>query len=134
MGVVILDMFKNQVLLAVIISWFAAQTIKVVIYKDIRKYVAFGGMPSAHTAVVTCMGWMIGRVEGFDSPIFAMAAVVFAIVVAEVIGIRGAIMKFMKDVNKKLGITHSSRMNHTFSEVLVGFVIGTVVAFLFPLK
>ncbi len=47
-----------------------------------------GGMPSSHSALVCSSGMMMGFTEGFDSVLFAAAAVFAAIVMYDAIKVR----------------------------------------------
>ena len=40
---------------------------------NFKRVLGAGGMPSSHSAVVTATATMIGKSQGFDSPIFALA-------------------------------------------------------------
>ena len=58
---IINDLLNNFTFVAVVIAWFLAQAIKVVIYRFEEKkwnlwhFFEAGGMPSAHSASVTCV-------------------------------------------------------------------------------
>ena len=59
-------------------AWFVAQFLKVIINLIRKKEVSFsymysqGGMPSAHTAVMTALATTIAVLYGLNSPLFAM--------------------------------------------------------------
>ncbi|MGB3985359.1 MAG: divergent PAP2 family protein, partial [Limnochordia bacterium] len=69
-----------------VVAWAIAQLTKTIIFAikerrlDFRRLVGTGGMPSSHTTFVTALATGVGLVEGFDTPIFALAAA-FALVV-----------------------------------------------------
>ncbi|MCS7003515.1 MAG: divergent PAP2 family protein, partial [Dehalococcoidia bacterium] len=75
-------------------AWILAQSLKVVwILVTERRlrprvFVRAGGMPSSHSAVVTALVTTIGRLLGLDSPLFAIAFFLAAIVMYDASGVR----------------------------------------------
>jgi acid phosphatase family membrane protein YuiD len=138
---------KNEIFMATIYAWVIAQTIKVslgVIYQkrfDFRWLIGTGGMPSTHTAGACCLATATGLKLGFDSIYFAIAAS-FALVVmfdAQVIrrtaGKQARILnKIMEDIYWQ-GRIQENRLReligHTPVEVIAGFLLGVIVAFIF---
>lgn len=96
-----------------------------------------GGMPSSHSAVVTTLATMIGKQEGVDSPIFALALIFSFIVMYDAAGVRRAAGKQASLLNKIIqtpglsSIEVSERLvevlGHTPTQVIVGAIIGIVV-------
>ncbi len=86
--------FQNHVLLTGLTGWLIAQLLKTPI--DFLKsrhwnwalFFAAGGMPSSHSALVTCTAMAAGLYYGFDSPVFAVATTLAMIVVYDATGIR----------------------------------------------
>mgnify|MGYP003335486571 CR=1 FL=1 len=72
-------LFSNACFLSAAIAWFTAQVLKTLIHLFVtKKFVAerlvgTGGMPSSHSAIVTCISAMIGKNEGFNSAILTGA-------------------------------------------------------------
>ncbi|WP_228288209.1 divergent PAP2 family protein [Thermosipho ferrireducens] len=114
-----LALLKNMPLIAAALAFFFAQMIKVVIYRDLRVFGRYGGMPSAHVATVSALAWATGRVTGFDSPITAVAGILLSVVAADAVGLR-------RKVDPNSG--------HTLMEAVVGFALGMLVAYLLPVK
>ena len=76
----------NKYLYVPFFVWLCIQTFKV-IYDlvttkkfNFKRIIGAGGMPSSHSAVVTCLATLVGKAEGTDSIMFAMATI-FALVV-----------------------------------------------------
>lgn len=109
-----LELFKNIPFLSSLFGFLLAQFVKVIIYKDFRVFGRYGGMPSAHVATTSALAWSVGYVEGFSSPVTAVAAIFLSIVTADAVGLRRNV-----DPNK----------GHTIIEVLYGFLLGWLVAF-----
>ncbi len=88
------DLAVNHVLFAALIGWFSAQALKIPIYYfvehkwDFHRFYGSGGMPSSHSAFVVATALMIGSLEGFSTPIFALADVLAMIVMYDASGVR----------------------------------------------
>jgi len=111
----IMGLLHNLAFISAFASFLAAQILKVIIYKDFRVFGRYGGMPSAHVATTSALAWSVGYITGFDSPMTAMAAIFLAITTCDAVGLRRSI-----DPNK----------GHTLMEVIYGFLLGWLVAFL----
>ncbi|MGB9614562.1 MAG: divergent PAP2 family protein [Fervidobacterium sp.] len=109
----ILELSQNVPFVSAFFGFLAAQILKVIIYKDIRVFGRYGGMPSAHVATTSALAWTVGYIEGFRSPITAVAAIFLAITTADAVGLRRNV-----DPNK----------GHTLMEVIYGFLLGWIVA------
>ena len=104
---------------------------------NFKRILGAGGMPSSHSAVVTSAATMIGKSEGFDSPIFALAVIFACVVMYDAAGIRRAAGKQAKLLNKLIetpGLTNIQVqeklvevLGHTPIQVLIGAIIGVIV-------
>jgi len=105
-----------------------------------------GGMPSSHSALLTgtaaCLGWQ----QGFDSPLFALAATLCFVVLYDAAGVRRAAGLTAARVNALPQALWASpaaageadtpvplkplkeNLGHTRLEVLVGSLMGPLVA------
>jgi len=97
-----------------------------------------GGMPSAHSALVTALSVAVGLTDGFNSPI-AMIAVGFAtITIADAVSLRRAAGEQAKLLNRIVERLNESapfeaerlqeRLGHKRREVLGGILFGIAVA------
>lgn len=77
------------------------------------------GMPSSHAALFAALTLTIGRYSGFDSGIFALAAVFSLVYLSD-------IMLIYKLVSTKLN-SLKGLIDHSPSEVIVGILIGIAV-------
>lgn len=140
----VFSVFQNKVFLATLIAWVFAQTIKILINSvkekrfNFRWLVSTGGMPSAHSAGVMSLATAVGIQEGFDSTVF-IATLIFALVIAfDAQGVRRAtgqqaeiLNKIMEDIYWRRKIQEDrlkELIGHTPFEVLVGSIIGIVIA------
>jgi uncharacterized protein len=98
-----------------------------------------GGMPSSHSALLTgttaCLGWQ----QGFESPLFALAATLCFVVLYDAAGVRRAAGLTAARVNALPETLWPSseaaplkplkeNLGHTRLEVLVGSLMGPLVA------
>ena len=125
------------------IIWFAIQTFKVIhdLIKtkkfNFKRIMGAGGMPSSHSAVVTSLATLIGKYEGYDSSIFALALIFAMVVMYDAAGVRRAAGKQAHLLNKIIetpGLTNVEVqerlvevLGHTPLQVFVGAAIGIIV-------
>ena len=136
----------NKYLYVPLLVWFCIQTYKV-IYEliktkkfNFKRIVGAGGMPSSHSGVVTTLAAMIGKNEGFDTPLFAMTVVFALVVMYDAAGVRRAAGKQASLLNKIIETPGLSSvqvqeklvevLGHTPLQVFVGAIIGIVVGLL----
>jgi acid phosphatase family membrane protein YuiD len=97
-------------------------------------------MPSAHAAGASCLAVAIGFEHGFQSAYFALAASFAIVVMFDAQGVRRSsgrqariLNKITEDIYWK-GKIHEGRLReligHTPIEVIGGFILGTVIAFI----
>lgn len=136
----------NKYLYIPLVVWLCIQTFKVVCDLvttkkfNFKRILGAGGMPSSHTAVVTTLSAMIGKNEGFDSPIFAMSVIFALIVMYDAAGVRRAAGKQARLLNKIVetpglsGVQVQEKLvevlGHTPLQVFVGAIIGITVGLL----
>ena len=130
----------NRVLIAPLLAWLIAQLIKTLMILvrnrrlDLRKFVSAGGMPSAHSAVVMALVMAVGRQQGVDSPVFALAVWFAAIVMYDAAGVRRAVGAQAGILNRMLDdvfVSHNFNekrlvelIGHTPVQVIAGAVLG----------
>ncbi len=139
---------QNQVLLCAVAAWFTAQALKIPTYWLVEKKLDFGrffgsgGMPSSHTAFVVSLTIMIGAVEGFDTALFALSAVLSSIVMYDASGVRhetGRQGQVLNEILQKVFVDGQpitdmelkELVGHTKVEVAGGFIVGVLVALAF---
>ena len=128
------------------VAWVLAQGIKVLIYWyghhkiNFRLFVGSGGMPSSHSALVSCLATTIGLETSWDSPVFLLAVGMALIIMTDAAGGRRAAGQQAKIRNEIVDDYYSSKpfahkrlkelLGHTPVQVFVGTFIGIGVAFL----
>lgn len=143
----VLDLFTSRWILTAFIGWTIAGVVKMLIACvrtrriDIAYFVRTGGMPSAHSAMVSALATSIGLTEGFGSPVFAVAVSFAAITMFDAAGVRYAASqqaKLLNQITEELFTEHTFNvprlkelLGHTRKEVLAGMVTGIAVAVVF---
>ncbi|MDR2531513.1 MAG: divergent PAP2 family protein [Oscillospiraceae bacterium] len=96
----------NVPLTAAVLSWFIAQLIKILDYIFRNKKInperlwGAGGMPSSHSAAVCALAAALGMTAGWNSPVFALGAVLALIVMYDASGVRRAAGMHAREINK----------------------------------
>ena len=140
-------MIYNRILVIAFIAWVGTQTAKMIIYAIINKkfslehFFGDGGMPSTHSAVVASVATAAGLQCGWNSPLFAIAAILAFIVMHDAVGVRQETGKQAKAINNIMGIlqardrgeltpeeTLKEFVGHTGRQVLVGALGGVLTA------
>ena len=127
--------------------WFGIQSFKVIwdlatTHKfNFKRIMGAGGMPSSHSAVVVSLATLIGKNEGVQTPIFALALILAFVVMYDAAGVRRAAGKQARILNMLLetpGLTSVQvqeklveLLGHTPIQVFVGACIGIVIAAIF---
>ena len=138
-----MSFIQNKYIYVPILLWIFIQTYKVIhdLIKtkkfNFKRIMGAGGMPSSHSAVVTCLAAMVGKNIGFETPMFAMATVFAMIVMYDAAGVRRAAGKQASLLNKIVQTPGLSSvqvqeklvevLGHTPLQVIVGAIIGIVV-------
>lgn len=136
----------NKYLYVPLLLWFFIQVFKVIcdLVKtkkfNFKRIMGAGGMPSSHTAVVTSLAMLVGKSEGFDSAMFAVALVFAMVVMYDAAGVRRAAGKQAHLLNKIIetpgltGVEVQERLvevlGHTPLQVIIGAIIGITVGLL----
>ena len=128
-----------MVLASVVLAMVVAQGMKMMLialhhHERLRlmDIVVTGGMPSAHSAVVTALCLSILSSEGWHSSIFALSLVLAFIVIRDSLGVRRTAGEEGRTINNIIRLAHIRTppvhysLGHTPTEVAVGIVIGAL--------
>jgi acid phosphatase family membrane protein YuiD len=142
----IYEIFTNIVLIIPICSWAIAQLLKVIIILiqkkqlDLRYLVISGGMPSAHSAVVSALATSVALIQGLGSVAFGLSAIVALIVMYDAAGVRQSVGKqsiilnrMIRELSRRRTITdleHDLKefIGHTSFQVIIGGLLGVGIA------
>lgn len=136
-----------QVLIVPIIVMIISQLVKVALESSRsgkfawQQLNSYGGMPSAHTALLTSLVLMIGWTEGFNTPIFAITFMIAAIFIRDAVGIRWQLGFHGKIINRLIRELSAEdrrhfpqkleeRLGHTPAEALAGAIFGVFITIL----
>ncbi|MEL6938071.1 MAG: divergent PAP2 family protein [Cyanobacteria bacterium J06598_1] len=141
------EIFQNHVLWVALVACITAQVLKLVFefiqHRSInpKVLVETGGMPSAHSALVTALACGVGQTIGWGTPAFAVTSVFAVIVMYDAAGVRQAAGKQAKILNQILDelFQEDSKfdedrlkelLGHTPVQVIVGSALGVIIAWL----
>lgn len=138
----------NNIIIAPICAWTTAQLLKMLIalvqkrQVDLRYLVTSGGMPSAHSAIVSALATSVAMVEGFGSIAFGISVILALIVTYDAAGVRRAVGKqsiildrIVKELRERRPISELEQdlrefIGHTPVQVFVGAILGIAIAWL----
>ena len=142
----ILDLLGTKILVTALISWGVAQALKFTIYFlvngkiDLSRLLGDGGMPSGHSATVTSLAIMTGKIYGVGSGAFALALILAVIVMHDAMGVRLETGKQAQMINRLVNIfediNHIEITNdmlkefigHTPLQVVCGSIVGIITS------
>lgn len=134
--------FGNYMLMSAMLGWLIAQVIKIFtgLYQNgkmsLRKVLfSTGGMPSSHSATVLALTTSAGLRYGFDSPFFAICAILSMVVMIDASGVRyetGKQAVLLNKITKEIFSGDPELMNiglkelvgHTPLQVFMGAMLG----------
>jgi hypothetical protein len=144
------DFVTNDIVLIALISLTISQFLKTIFMIaiehtfDIRRVFSDGGMPSSHSAIVSSVALWIGLTEGFNTPLFGVAAIFSFIVMHDAKGVRWETSKQAKMLNDMIDlfcrmgrddISPEKKLKefvgHTPLQVLMGFILGIIISNLY---
>ena len=141
----VVDFFTGNLILNLsIFSWALAQVLKFFVVHiskrkiDWRYIWSSGGMPSSHSSFVCTCASSVGYMYGWSSPLFAIAAVLAAVVMYDATHVRKAageqakilnyIMTHWKEMRPEFfGRELKELLGHTPFQVLMGGILGVAV-------
>ncbi|MBK4730334.1 divergent PAP2 family protein [Oxynema sp. CENA135] len=139
------NIIDNRVLLVATLACIIAQAIKLAIHSiryrklNFRVLVETGGMPSAHSALVTALAAGIGQTVGWNSTEFALATIFAVIVMYDAAGVRQAAGKQARILNQIVEEIFEEHqdfnearlkelLGHTPFQVIVGAILGVLIS------
>lgn len=137
----------NKYIYIPLMLWFVIQLYKL-IYDlcttkkfNFKRIMGAGGMPSSHSAVVTSLATLVGKYNGVNSAIFAIALIMACVVMYDACGVRRAAGKQAKVLNEIVNTPGLSNievqgklqeaLGHTPVQVFVGAIIGIIAGLIF---
>ncbi|MDD5098161.1 MAG: divergent PAP2 family protein [Candidatus Pacebacteria bacterium] len=142
------ELFLNKALLAAVVAWFVAQSMKAFLLTFRNKKRKFrvnlyslpGGFPSSHSATVSALATSVGIMAGFSSSIFAVAVILAFFIIYDAKVIRGAAGKQAQSLNKLIDVLDEDIdklreiLGHSLVEIFGGIMIGIIVGMMVTLS
>lgn len=139
------DILDNHVLIVALIACFTAQGLKAIIELvrhrklNLKVLVETGGMPSAHSALVTALACGVGQTLGWASPMFAATSIFSIIVMYDAAGVRQAAGLQAKVLNQIIDELFQEKpeiredrlkelLGHTPFQVIAGSALGVMIS------
>ena len=109
---------------------------------DLRYLVISGGMPSAHSAMVTALATSVAVTQGLGSAAFGIATILALVVLYDAAGVRQSVgqqsailNRIVQELRDRRPIAELERdlrefIGHTPFQVIAGAVLGIIVAWL----
>ncbi len=138
-------LYLNKILFAPLSAFLTAQLLKGLLASlkskklHWERFIEAGGMPSSHSAMVTALATAAGLSYGWSSSLFTITAIFSVIVMYDAMGVRraaGIHAKMLNQILEEMGRQDGQQnvkalkelIGHTPSEVVVGAVIGVIMA------
>ncbi len=142
------QILDNRILLVAIAACLIAQVLKLTIDTiqngkvSVKVLTTTGGMPSAHSALVTSLATGVGQSLGWQSAEFAIATIFAIVVMYDAAGVRQAAGKQARILNQIIDELFSDNhkfneeklkelLGHTPVQVIAGSVLGIAITWLF---
>ncbi len=142
------QILENRILLVAIAACLIAQVLKLIIdliqngKVSAKVLTTTGGMPSAHSALVTALAAGVGDSLGWKSPEFAIATIFAIVVMYDAAGVRQAAGKQARILNQMIDELFSDDhqfneeklkelLGHTPVQVIAGSILGIAINWLF---
>jgi uncharacterized protein len=135
--------FESPIFWAGVLGWLVASILKILVNwlrtrrVDFRYLTSLGGMPSAHSAMVSALATSVGLSEGFGSAIFvvtlvfAMLVMFDASTVRRAAGLQARLLNQVVEVMLKEHHLPTQKLKeilgHTRMEVLAGMLVGVAI-------
>jgi acid phosphatase family membrane protein YuiD len=136
-------LFESPIFWSAFFGWMAASLLKMLGNLrqtgrvDFQYLSALGGMPSAHSAMVSGLTTAVGLREGFDSTIFAVTLAFAAVVMFDASTVRratGLQARLLNQIVDELFQHHhlsaqklKEILGHTRMEVFAGMLVGVTI-------
>lgn len=142
------QILDNRILLVAIAACLIAQVLKLTIDTiqngkvSVKVLTTTGGMPSAHSALVTALATGVGQSLGWQSAEFAIATIFAIVVMYDAAGVRQAAGKQARILNQIIDELFSDNhkfneeklkelLGHTPVQVIAGSILGIAITWLF---
>ena len=143
------DIINNYALVCSLTGWLVASVAKIIVgfikekRIDFRRIYGSGGMPSSHSATVSSLATAVAKTDGLYSTNFAIAFMFAFIVMYDASGVRRAAGEQARILNQLVNNLSENTpvylkkklkelIGHTPLEVIVGGLLGILIALIMP--
>ena len=142
---VIFSLLTSKVLMVPVGAWLLAQALKIAIASVQAKqmkwscFFTMGGMPSAHSTLVSATATTVAVVEGVGSPLFAVAVIFAGIIIHDAAGVRQTVSEQSVMLNRILDElfkgkpAFEQRLRGLIGHSVLQVTAGTILGIAFPL-
>lgn len=143
------ELFSNKVMISVLVGFFTANTLKMLLYYIFHRKLNFkvffqtGGMPSSHTTTVMALSTAVYFEAGI-STLFIVTLLFSFIVITDAMGFRRAAGKQAEIINQIVDDISKSKplkgnrlyelLGHTPKQVFIGAMLGILIAHIIYLR
>ena len=138
---------EERAFIAVLMSWFISQFLKLIRggIKEKRLSLKWlfntGGMPSSHSATVSCLATVTGLYYGLNSVLFLAVGIFSIVTMFDAAGVRRAVGKQARILNNMVDEIYETGefkedrlkelLGHTPVEVFAGAFLGVIIGVVF---
>lgn len=142
-------LLTNDMLVCAVVAYLLAQILKIftTLWREgsfhLSTLISSGGMPSSHSSTVVALAISCARIHGVTSPLFAICAILAAIVMYDATGVRRAAGEQAKILNQIVADLFSGDpsysekalkelIGHTPLQVVMGALLGLLIGLFMP--
>ena len=121
------------------VAWFVSGSLKFLInalkqksFRDAKKLIGYGGLPSTHTTIISSAVFLNGFSEGFFQPTFTLGLAVMMLFIMDAHTLRRKVGEHAKILNQLQDkVSLRERMGHTKLEITCGLILGAILGYIF---
>ena len=121
------------------VAWFVSGSLKFFVnalrqksFRDARKLIGYGGLPSTHTTIISSAVFLNGFSEGFFQPTFTLGLAVMMLFLMDAFTLRRKVGEHAKILNQlQEKVILRERMGHSGLEIFCGLILGMILGYIF---
>ena len=134
-----------QILITSLAAGMISQSIKPLIKSnqakfDRQSFFSYSGMPSSHAAMVVSLATIVGLIQGFNSPLFAVCLIFGLLVVRDALGLRRYLGQYNEIINNLIKNSKDNfapnrafpelaeKIGHTAAQIIAGSLLGFLIS------
>ena len=121
------------------VAWIVSGSLKFFInalkqksFRDAKKLIGYGGLPSTHTTIISSAVFLNGFSEGFFQSTFTLGLAVMMLFIMDAHTLRRKVGEHAKILNQLQDkVSLRERMGHTKLEITCGLILGICIGYVF---